>query len=142
MAQRYAISSARTSTQNQKHLEQQNKNIQEVLQQSATSITKVANMPQHEEQWNFTFAEMVNAAPLPKDRPLIIINPKENGITFPKMKKILNNLSTQDLPKIDCQSTRQNKIIITCNDKQDLGTIKNKLLAVEDITENLEIKDQ
>lgn len=46
------------------------------------------------------------------------------------------------MPKTDCQFTRQNKIIVTCNDKQDLEIIKNKLEAVEDIIENLEIKEQ
>lgn len=106
------------------HLEQHSTNVQEVLQQSANSITKVADMPQHEKQRYFTFAEMFNFSPLPKDRPPIIIKPKGKGVTFPIRKNILKNLNMQDLPKLDCQWPRHYKIIVTCNDKQDLETIK------------------
>lgn len=62
-----------------------------------------------------------------------MISSKESDIHFIEIKKMLNNLNITELPIIDCQLTRQNKLIVTCNNKKDLGTIRANLEASDAI---------
>lgn len=71
-----------------------------------------------------------------------MIGKEESDIPFPEMKKILNNLNRKELPVIDCQLTRQNKLIVNYNNKKDLDTTRAKLEASDPIKKHLDVKEK
>lgn len=50
-------------------------------------------------------------------------------------------MNMAELPPVDCQTTKQNKIIITCKNKFDLEQVKDKIRTTEDMAEKLDIKE-
>lgn len=86
-----------------------------------------------------TYAEITQFPPLPQVTPKLIISPKDKEISLPTIKKVLNSINMNDLPKIDCQTTKQNKMIITCKNRLDLEVIKEKIKATENMAEKVEM---
>lgn len=88
-----------------------------------------------------SYADVTNYPPLPLEKPTLIITPKDKETSIPTIKKVLNSMNMSELPQMDCQTTKQNRIIITCKNKMDLEQVRRKINTTEDMPEKINIKE-